>query len=271
MAEFEYRHRFAGLHLRKRCQLPEAWEGVPAGRRFAVFGEMVKGRPGEAVRLACQVPARHWHRIGPMDRAAILRRCPWAKLDPAPKCHFDVFRHNGLELHAPPGNFAAGTCLEYPIADEYLSAYIGTQADEQLLLLTATLFREADPDQGAALRREDKRVPLFSRAEVEERAKRLEGLPLEYQLDALMYFTGVKKFVATAFASLFQSSGKEKEADPLGWFGLYMDKAQGDPKKYGQILHSNFIEFCLMEVRQRRQAREAYMRQRMQSGEFAND
>lgn len=261
--------------------MPGTWEDLPPRRRLPVFRHLLAGNESEALRLALNIPRRHWRKFHENDKSALRQKCQWADLKPSAAPHFDTIRHKGLTLHAPGSGFQNCTCLEFPISDEYLQSYLDGGDPEMLLLLFATLWREPEPDGTLALRREDKRVPLHSRAEVAERAKRLKGLPVEYPFAALLYFTGVKEMVSRMFGKwLFQQeevplpeadgempreAPPKPEGDPLGWWGLYMDKAAGDPTRLQAILHSNFLEFCLMEMRHRKLVQEMETRQRMAS------
>ena len=280
MAAFEYTYRYRT----QRYTVPEDWAGIVPRRRLPVFRELLRGNESEALRLALNIPPGHWRKFHETDRAALLQLCNWTGLAPSATPHFDTIRHKGLTLHAPGAGYQNGTCLEFPIADEYLRFFLDGGDPEMLLRLFATLWREPEPDGTAALRREDKRMPLHSRAEIEHRAQHLHNLPFAYQVDALLYFTGVKAMIGRMFGQwLFEGSGDrgqgadgpdtelvseappKKEGDPLGWWGLYFDRADGDPSRLQAILHSSFLEFCIMEVRTRKRLQELEMKHKMSS------
>lgn len=280
MAAFEYRHRYR----KRRYTVPENWTDIAPRRRLPVFRELLRGNQSEALRLALNIPAGHWRKFHESDRAALLQMCKWTDLEPVTTPHFDTITHNGLTLHAPGADFQNGTCLEFPIADGYLQSFLDGGDPGMLLYLFATLWREPEPDGTTALRREDKRVPLHSRAEIGQRAQHLHNLPFEYQVAALLYFTGIKEMVSELFGKwLFeqeedplpgapdgeipveQTTAPKAESDPLGWWGLYFDLAGGDPVKLKAILRSSFLECCLMEVRRRKRLKQLEMKHRMTS------
>lgn len=229
----------------------------------------------EAVRRACDIGPSTWQKIPLADRSALLGRAGWANAEPTAKRIFEKFRHRGRAYFFPADDFTNGTCVEYPLADEQLGDYLQRGSKEALLLLTAVLCREADEDRERSLQRDDVRTPLHGRREIELRAERLQGLPEAYQAAALLYFVGVKHLVHKLYGSwLFEPPDEEGEepaqgqGDPLGWWGMYLDAAQGDVTKLEQIHQSNFHNFCLLEVRRRKQLKEAELRQRMNSHDF---
>lgn len=168
--------------------------------------------------------------------------------------------------------------MEFALADEYLGEVMAGK-ETSLKYLTATLLREMDKDTATAMRREDLRVTLHGRMEVEERAKRQKRIPHEVHLAVFIYFIGVKQLIHRLYGEwLFQApeepdpdnpqSATPQSGDPLGWWGLFMDAADGDVQKLDAIQQSNLHNFCTMEVRKRKQNKEAEMRSRMAAPDF---
>ena len=123
--------------------------------------------------------------------------------------------------------------------------------------------------------------------EVENRVQRQRKLPKEVHIASLLYFAGVKILIARLYGDFLFSKPEEPDTtldgqptqpeqpaskpDPLGWWGLYMDSADSDVLKLDAIQQFNFHNFCTMEVRRRKHAREAEMRMRMGSGDWGKD
>lgn len=265
-----------------RRHLPDSLRAIEPGRRISVLRPLI-GIEGEAGRVAAlkillELPATAWNNLAPAHIADLLEKMPWLSLLPSPVAPFEDFTHDGVRYFFPADNFENGTCLEYPFADEQMQAFVEKADDRALRMLTATLCREAEPDSSAALRRADRRVRLHSRAEVEARADRLEKCPLEWQVLALFYFVGVKTLVHRLYGPwLFNQPETDEngeavedppKTDGLGWWGLFMDAAGGDLQKLEAIEQGNFHTFCLMEVRRRKQAKEAEMAMRLSNPRF---
>jgi hypothetical protein len=268
-----------------RRSLPNDLKAVAPHRRIFVLRQLV-GLDGEAGKVAAlktilDLPERYWRMLTPGHVADLLDAMPWLDLKPSAIAPVEDFEHDGVRYFFPADNFENGTCLEYPIADEYITAFAVDGDAAALRKLTATLCREAEPDSAAALRRGDARVKLHSRAEVEARAARLETLPIEWQMCALFYFVGVKTLIHRMYGAwLFKQPETDDDGNPveeaaqsdgLGWWGLYMDSAAGDVQKLDAIEQSNFHTFCLMEVRRRKQQQQADMANRINSPDFGEN
>lgn len=266
-----------------RRTLPEAWTGVPERRRVSLLGALLRqeGEAGqlEALRLMLRLRVRTWRRIGSADKAAMLKAVPWLCLQPSAvpilptvACWLPASIRPTCYLMPDP-KFANGSCLEFALADEYLEALLKGDGGA-LPLLTATLLREPDPDQASALKREDLRARLHGRLEVEARAARQKALPDGVHTAVLLYFIGVKQLVHRLYGAwLFEQPGTEdggqqKAPDPLRWWGMFMDAAACDLARLETIQQGSFHSFCTMEVRRRKQEKEAAMRLRMQQPDF---
>lgn len=262
------------------CEQPQTWAEMPVQKRFSCFSFLAKNPDLsgkiEALRMACRLPRRIFYRLSPEVISELLDLAPWTNLTPSaipvfPSWPLSRFRPNQYLM--PADNFANGSCMEFALADEYLNSYF--EGDENALpLLTATLLREPDKNRAEAVRREDLRVQLFGRMEVEERAKRQKKLPDEMHLNSLMYFAGVKMLVHRLYGRyLFEQPDEDehpqqRQKDPLGWWGVFMDIADGDVQKLDAVQQSNFHNFCTMEVRRRKAMKEMEMKQRLSSEDF---
>lgn len=277
--------RFFSLRLKIRRRLPQSWNELAQGRRLLVFRALLRQGEEEALRIALRLGRRTWAMLGEADKGAIISACAkWLNLEPNPVPIIQSFNPPILEsfpsspnkyLLAAP-NFVNGSCMEFALADEYLGDVMAGK-ETSLKYLTATLLREIDPDTATAMKREDLRVTLHGRMEVEERAKRQQRIPHEVRLAVLIYFIGVKKLIHRLYGEWLFAQPQEPvpgaepapvQGDPLGWWGMYMDAAGGDVQKLDAIQQSNFHNFCTMEVRRRKQQKEAEMRSRMAAPDF---
>jgi hypothetical protein len=194
---------------------------------------------------------------------ALVGLLDWVVLTPDAVPLVEKFEHNGVEYHLPKAKFQNGAALEFPIADDYLK-YFTDGSDESLLLLVATLCREAKFSIQEAAQSGDIRVELHNRTEIQARAEKLKTLPDEIKISVLLYFMGVKAYVSQLYAEhLFQSNepeGDESQSptpnpqSDLGWWGLYMDVAEsrvfGD---YEKVLQTNFHTICAFLVKKRKE------------------
>ena len=263
----------------RRFEVPESWTEIPAPKRVSVLRLLVDmpGTPGEleALRLLMGLSKNKMKRLHPGAVAELLDLCQWTQLKPAPVPLVEFFEHKTVRYHLPVAHFRNGACIEYPMADECLLAYLDDETPEKLLRLVAVLCREELPNPAEARRRNDPRVPLHSWAEVDARAEALRGLHPGIGTAVLLYFAGVKQYVFDTFGGwLFEPTDPDTppeerpKGDPLGWWGLYMDAANNDPARLREIHQSNFETFCLMEVRRRKAAKQAEVESRMASPDW---
>lgn len=280
---------FSFLRLKIRRRLPQSWNELAQGRRLLVFRALLRQGEEEALRIALRLRRRTWARLGETNKGAMLAACPWLNFEPNPvpiiqSFHPPILQGSPNKYLLSDANFVNGSCMEFALADEYLGEVMAGK-ETSLKYLTATLLRELDPDTATAMKREDLRVTLHGRMEVEQRAKRQKRIPHEVHLAVFMYFIGVKKLIHRLYGEwLFQKpeepetslDGSEiptpkseiEKGDPLGWWGMYMDTAGGDVQMLDAIQQSNFHNFCTMEVRKRKQQKEAEMRSRMSAPDF---
>lgn len=263
-----------------RRPLPESWEEIPDGRRLSVVRELfrqdgIAGRVA-ALRVMLGLPRAIWLNLTPDQIADLLDRTPWLSADPSPIAMLPFFILKGKVYTLPANNFTNGVCAEFPLADDYLSDFLKKGDTNALLKMCAVLCREENPNFEEVQKRGDLRVPLQSKASIERRARRFAGLPEEIQLAVMLYFIGVKLLVNRLYGEwLFakpseeeEISGKKPKSDPLHWWGLFMDAAEGDPTKLEAIHQSNFHNFCTMECRRRKQRLDAEMKRKMESPDF---
>ncbi len=229
-----------------------------------------------AVKETLSIPNALWRILAANEITKIMDLLPFLNTDPTPTPMIEVFGYKRQVYAMPKPNFENGSCIEYPLADEYLLQFIDTGDELPLRCLSAVLLREMTRNVAEGLKAGDMRVPLHSRAEVELRAETFKGLPHEVLISTMLYFVGVKQLITRLYGAwLFNMPDPEADpdaeppkADAMGWWGQYIDAAGGDPIKLDAIHQSNFHNFCLTLVRQRKAAKEAAMRDRLNSPDF---
>lgn len=266
-----------------RRDLPASWTEVAPARRLPLFRALLTG-PGalgrlRAIRSLLRLPKPVFLGLADDDLAALLDAASWLDMQPTPEPILPSFEHRGVRYYAPLGHGLNLVALEYPIADEAFGNILRDAGDEAQRLLVATLYREANPDEDAVVRRGDIRAPLLTRWEAEARAKRLEGLPREICDAVLLYFAGVKLYVHKAYgAHLFEQpddddpeAAQQAATTPsLGWWGVYFNLAQDGPfgRNVEEVYQTAFHDVCLFLVDRKRQEERMKIQQRMNEKDF---
>lgn len=149
------------------------------------------------------------------------------------------------------------TCFEWWVADEYYSKFMESHQDADLDKLVATLLREVDKNETAAIEREDVRVQLRSRKQIEQRVKKLKKLDSVRKAYILYFFSNCKKWIYDQFGQFIfedtEGEGEGGEDNPLGWYGLFQKAAEtGTFGTLDTILYSvKFLDFCTFMVAKR--------------------
>jgi len=260
--------------LRRRdfvLQVPERWDEAGSLRRRQRWWRWIIALPRPAAQRAMlrdllrHLPRSILGQLPPLDFAALASLLDWTQAemqcDQVPVPHCTV---GGRMYHMPTAKGANVTCLEYAIADDYYSQFV--QGDPTALLhLVATIWREQHADSADALRRGDKRAPLFDKAEIEARAVRLKKMPEDLQLQALMYFAGLKKYVHRVYGKwIFEQPDEGEEPDEkrqesrgpdFGWWGILQQVAEsGTFGIIAQVNQASIHEVCVFLVRKRIEA-----------------
>lgn len=276
------RHRFpAGMTKKNwRRALPQKWEDVRERSRRRYY-EQLLGEGQAALPLIAReeikLPKWAWQAMRPEEVAALAGALVWMlpKPDCGPEQPFAHFDHRGIRYHLPAPNGENLTCIEYPLAEEYLAKIYSPEENpdeyDPALLLTALLCREHDFKPERMRKRGDARVPVFGRDDVKARAEELKNLPLVYQLHALNWFLGLKQFVHKTYRNwLFEEPDDEEEEEDddetvnrqpstvnrspdFGWWGIYQDVAEAGAfgTSVEEVLQAPFHDVCVWLVRQR--------------------
>lgn len=264
--------------------LPESWRDVPAARRLKYltwWTTQPADAPERIARDVLRLPRWVWRSMGTADKAVFQERLAW--MEPRVGCEdppLQSFRHRRRTYWLPRPNFENGTCLDFVLADGYYQDFLESGDPGQLLRLVATLCREMKRDRKAALISGDERVPLLQKEEVEARAARLDGLDPIVMGAVLLYYAGVKAFVAETYWVLFDSApgpspegkGDDAERDAagdgpkFGWWSIFMDVGlDGIYGEYEDVLQRRMHKVCMYLVHQHdknEKLRERYERER---------
>ncbi len=253
--------------------IPEVWTDLTATDRIRYLRYLITlERPEALTRIAQEIlslPPRRFRQLPPELFVQVVDKIAWMTAEPTTESLFSSFEYKGVRYHLPKAKFKNGTCLEYPIADDYYTAFTNGDNDA-LLLLTATLCRKAKDKVNDVERTGDIRVEMLSRSEAEANAVRLAGLPIEIQIGVMLYFGGVKQYIYDTYSGwIFQKP--DPDADPaesegdgvmFGWWGTYMDVAEsGIFGNLQQVYQSNFHTLLMYLTKKKKEADDAERRQ----------
>lgn len=266
--ELKRRHLLTGLRRRFVLALPESWAEVPDKLRQR-WWRWAFTMPIEAARakaLATMLRRLPWlvrRRVPPEDRASMLGLLSW--MDAQPDCVSIALPQatiKNTDFHLPTPKGENMSCIEFALGDDLYKEYGEKEESHTLHMLTWLLYREADTDQAAVDARGDIRVPLRSRAEIERRLQRYGVPPAEMQVQAVLFFGGLKSFLHGTFGQwIFQIPDEDDEegaAPPqndtpnFGWWGVFQSVAEG--RVFGdleKVYQSSLYEVCVYLVRKR--------------------
>jgi hypothetical protein len=171
----------------------------------------------------------------------------------------DYFSHNGLEYLLPDAKLANVTCGEWLFADDYYTKFLKNKDVTDLNRLISTLARQRDKDQDAGAKRDDFRVELHSRKQIELWTNDLVDLDDKVKLFVLAFFSGCKEWVYETYTGyIFEEEEALEEGQlpevktptmmqKMGWYGLYQKAAEtavfGDLENI--LKRVKFKDFCV--------------------------
>ena len=265
------RHWLAGLRRRFFLRVPSAWQEVPAKRRAKWWRwqcDLPEEKALDAVLkdTLAPLPACVRKRI-PVDTLASIRGLlaftkPTANCEDLPLPDSKVARKTFL-LPSPKGENMA--TIEFALGDDLYKEYCAGK-NECLHMLTWLLYRELDTDEDAATARGDARIPLRSKAEIERRLKVYGVPPVEMQVQAVLFFSGLKKFLHGTFGNwIFEPTPDPEDEDEqpqsgddlpnFGWWGTLQAVAEtGAFGTLEQTYQASLYEVCVWLVRKRVEA-----------------
>lgn len=271
-AEITLQRRRWGLIRRRRFVLhvPSSWEDVHWWYRQRWWRKLMTLPRPDAIRAMVRDLTPRWVRkhLSELDMAGITLLFDWMQAEadcsdvPVPD-----FIHRGVTYHMPAVKGENMSCMEFGLACDYYDQF--TRGDSGALLkLVACLWREADPDAAAGRKREDVRVPLFSKAEVTHRAQLLRDAPHELLLQALLYFSGLKAFMHKIYGTWLFEPPDEEDDEPgsrdtsgpnFGWWGTFQQVAEsGVFGDINQVHQAHIHDVCVFLVRKQVEMRSVH-------------
>lgn len=206
--------------------------------------------------------------ISDLDFSGLTMLLDWMQVEPdCEDIPIKTFVHKGVTYHFPAPKGQNVCCLEYALADDTYTKFVDGAADN-LPQLVATIIRESDTDKAGALKRNDKRVALYSKSEAEERSHRQRKLPPEYTVQALLYFGGLKAYIHRVYGSWLFEASEDDEGDEdapkeskasrgpdFGWWGMFQQVAEaGVFGNLQQVYQTSIHDVCIFLVRKRIEA-----------------
>ena len=242
--------------------LPDSWEEVEPTKKLKSILLLTRHKGAEAqlrlLRLWLGLKQKTFQRLlltlTPEALTSILRLTDWV-FAPDIFLYIENFHHNELEHTYPGRDFEAGIGVEYPVADEFYTAYLETGEREQLVRLTAALARPEGK-------------PITSRTDALQRAETMQQLPDEVLTASFLYFDHVKKVIHDTFQMLFKNPEEDSEESNVidfGWWSRYEDIAE--TTIFGaveQVQQQNFFTLCMYLVRKKSIADEQEQKMKMQ-------
>lgn len=259
--------------LQCNCELPDSWDDLDGPQlRFCIEQLLKYERDLDAkfhiVHKLLDLPKGVFESLDAQVVCDLIDVLDWMKLETTTTPLIARFQHKGIHYFLPLAKFKNGVAIEYPIADDYLVKFIKEGKMSDLNLLIATICRPDREDHKKSISKGDRRIPLLSRMEVEERAKVLADLPEHIKISVLLYFAGIKNYIFEIYKGhifpdnkMIDIDGTEIEVDPdennkallFGWWSKYFEIAEtgvfGNLKKVHQ---TNFHTLCMYLVEKKR-------------------
>ncbi len=249
-------------------QMPVSWaEVTPLARRQRWWRWLMTLPRPAATRAMVRDLLPKWvrRRISDLDFAGLTMLLDWAKAEhDCLQVPIPCFEHAGTTFHFPTRKGENVSCIEYALADDYYKQFTDGDTDA-MLNLVAAIWREPDQDQERALRRDDQRTPLHSKAEVARRVTMLRSAPAEIHLQALLYFGGLKAYIHRVYGNwLFEETEDESDEEGIsdqekapsspdfGWWGIFQSVAEsGVFGNLDQVYQASLHDVCIFLVRKR--------------------
>jgi hypothetical protein len=236
------------------AQLPTHWGEIEPTIRLECL-RLLLSDESVLVQLAIlkkliKLPSWVWLSLHEDDLCALLNVVSWMKIEPIRAPIITAFLWQGKSYMLPTANFENGTAVQFPLADKYLQDFTEKGEEEALLKLVASLCMAA---------KNDKLI-------VEKRAELLRGMPHETQIAVMLYFIGIKQFIADTYGEyLFDDEGEEEDLavrvsvshfPNFGWWAAYLQIAEsGVFGNYEQVLNTNFHRVIMYLIEKRKESK----------------
>lgn len=257
-----------GTHQQKLCLfLPSDWSELTPEQARDVIPVILGSKPSP--RISLELVKLTGTGVTPSiilgfsaeQMVDVLPLVEWMYDTPLSDSIIPNFEHGNKFLkeiyHLPKGKIENWSCFEFYAADGYYNEFQENLEPFDLNRLVATLAREEDEDKKAAIERDDIRIPLKSRTEIELRAQKMHSLDPALKLYVLYFFSGCKKWLFETFGEiLFEQpdtdedgnviEGSESDGNPLGWLGLFQKAAETNVfGTLDDVLYkTKFLDFC---------------------------
>lgn len=195
--------------------------------------------------------------------SALVDKLDWMKLEGVAAPIVRHFKWKGKIYHLPKAKFEDGVAIEFPMADRFLEAFTKTGEVADLMKLVGTLAREKMPT--TPIFKKSPRALLLSREDAENRAEILRGLPLETAMSVLLYFVGIKEYIAQNYGQFLFDEDEEDDVNiqsatahfpNFGWWSAYLQIAEsGVFGNYEQVLQTNFHRVIMFLIEKRKEAK----------------
>jgi hypothetical protein len=211
--------------------LPESWDEVPADIRMEIFRALhfiAYPQNFEYIIKKIADPDNIIFLGTPKEQLwELYDTLSWMKDPPGTTPIIDHFEYKGVTYHFPKPMLENASGYEFAVAEEIYPLIQGDTAEENLLKLTATICRPADPDKAAVIANEDIRIPLYNKEERDLIARDLQGLDPAVQHIAFLYFTACKEFIHELYGPfIFTGDSPDDVSKMLGWYGTFFSIAE---------------------------------------------
>lgn len=192
--------------------------------------------------------------------SVLVDKMDWLTLDALDAPLIRQFNHGGIDWFLPKALFVDGAAIEFPMADQFVEAFAKSGSDSDLLKVVGSL---ATPSVNGSKERQI----IRNREDAEHRADILRGIPTETAMAVLLYFLGVKQYIAQKYGSFLFDDDDDDDDDALvraatahfpnfGWWGAYLGIAEtGVFGNYEQVLHTSFHRVIMFLIEKRKEAK----------------
>lgn len=249
--------------------IPEKWQEVNAEQAAdlitLVFDQHSPRMQLKALEICMGKHYRHTKIMATEQVMSLMELVKWLWQSPVSVPVIPHFEIDGRRYFLPDEKLENITCLEWLLADEYYEE-ISQGKKESIDMLLATICREADPDEAAGLARDDIRVQLLSRKEVERRAEKMQEVDEKVKLFVMAFFSGCKKFIFDTYKNWLFQEPEEGEPIPepttiiekLGWYGIFQGVAESGifGNMENLLTRTKFKDVCIYLVTKKEQYEE---------------
>lgn len=239
--------------------VPEKWADLSPRRKRQWWQWALLFPPDEATtRMAAQCAPWYLRRLLPPDEIAqISTALAWASPVVDNELVFPYTRLRCSLFASAKEKGENMSCLEFAVCDDLYNTYIEKQHPEKANLLSHIVYRPVDNDKQAGISRGDTRVPFRGQSEAQYQLAYYGPLPDHIVGHAMVYFSGVKRFVHDTYGSwIFQPAASAQDDGPnYGWWGIFQAVAEsGVFGTIEQVYQASIHEVCVFLVRKRYEA-----------------